>query len=221
MSQPRLLVFDLDGTLVDSMEDLTTAVNAALAAVAPGAWPLPRARVRALIGSGARNLVARSLAAAGLEHPVDDVLPIFLERYRGCLLDKTRPYPGVPEALDRLADRTLAVLTNKPGDMSREILAGLGLLPRFFRVYGAGDVPGKKPDPAGLHLLLAEAHVPAREAVIVGDSAIDIRTGRAAGVYSVGVSYGFDPESFAADPPDLLVDDLRALAEGLSLQWPA
>lgn len=221
MSPRRLLVFDLDGTLVDSSEDLTTALNTALARVAPGTRPLPPARVRTLIGSGARNLVARSLAAAGVERPLDAVLPVFLDCYRGCLLEKTRPYPGVAEALDRLGDRTLAVLTNKPGDLSREILAGLGLLPRFFRVYGGGDVPGRKPNPAGLQALLREAHVTPAEAAIVGDSAIDVRTGRAAAVFSVGVSYGFDAESFVACPPDLLLADLRALPEWLRLHGPA
>jgi phosphoglycolate phosphatase len=176
--------------------------------------------VRALVGSGARNLVARSLAAAGLPHAVEDVLPVFLDRYRSCLLAQTRPYPGVVEALERLGDRALAVLSNKPGDMSREILAGLGLSSRFFRVYGGDDVPAKKPDPAGLNLLLNEAQVSPSEGIVVGDSAIDVRTARAAGAWSVGVSYGFDPASFAAHPPDLLLDDLRALPERLSLQWP-
>jgi phosphoglycolate phosphatase len=214
-------VFDLDGTLVDSSEDLADAVNAALATLAPGTPPLPIPLVRSLIGSGARSLVARSLAAAGLERAVDEALPVFIDHYRGRLLVKTRPYPGVAETLDRLADRALAVLTNKPGDMSRAILAGLGLLPRFFRVYGGGDLPTRKPDPAGLGRLLDEAGVPAEEAVIVGDSAIDVRTGRAAGVASVGVTYGFDAESFSADPPDFLVDDLRALPDRLSLRWPA
>jgi phosphoglycolate phosphatase len=221
VSRPRLVVFDLDGTLVDSSQDLAAAVNATLAAVASGTPPLPLPLVRSLIGSGARNLVARSLAAAGLAQPVDEVLPVFLECYRGCMLDDTRPYPGVVDALDRLADRSLAVLTNKPGDMSRAILAGLGLLGRFERVYGGGDLPTRKPDPAGLARLLEEAGVPAGDAAMVGDSAIDVRTGRAAGVFSVGVTYGFDPESFAGDPPDLLVDDLRALPERLSLRWPA
>lgn len=213
MNGPDLVVFDLDGTLVDSSQDLATAVNAALAAVAPGTPPLPHMLVRSLIGSGARSLVSRSLQAAAVERPVEEVLRVFLDRYRGCLLDRTRPYPGVPEALERLAGRRLAVLTNKPGDMSRTILEGLGLAGRFFRVCGGGDVPGRKPDPEGLRQLLAEAGADPGRAAIVGDSAIDVRTGRAAGVATVGVSYGFDAASFADDPPDVRVDDLRELAE--------
>lgn len=215
MSRIRLVVFDLDGTLVDSSEDLTAAVNAAIAAVAPGTLPLPASRVRCLIGSGARNLVSRSLAEARIPRPVEEILPLFLESYGRCLLERTRLYPGVEEALEHLKDRTLAVLSNKPGDMSRAILEGLGVAARFARIYGGGDVPGKKPDPAGLRLLLDETVVGPAEAVIVGDSAIDVRTGRAAGVRTVGVSYGFDAESFEADPPDLRVCDLRELPEKL------
>lgn len=217
MNGPQLVVFDLDGTLVDSSQDLAAAVNGALAVVAPGTPPLPDAQVRALVGSGARNLIARSLAAAAVQRPVEEVLPLFLNLYRSCLLDRTRPYPGVRETLDRLADRRLAVLTNKPGDLSRAILEGLGLASRFFRIYGGGDVPAKKPDPAGLRLVLAEAGVGPPQSVIVGDSAIDVRTGRAAGVATVGVSYGFDPGSFADHPPDIRLADLRELPERLAL----
>ena len=208
----RLVVFDLDGTLVDSTQDLATAVNAALARVAPGTLPLPIDTVRAYIGNGAGVLITRSLEAAGLPLRPEDVLAVFLDCYRGCLLDTTRLYPGVREALDSLADRTLAVLTNKPGDMSRTILAGLEVAGRFAQIYGGGDVPGRKPDPAGLLRLMAETGVAPRETVIVGDSAVDVRTGRAADVRTVGVTYGLDPESLTADPPDHLIHDLRDLA---------
>jgi phosphoglycolate phosphatase len=103
------------------------------------------------------------------------------------------------------------VLTNKPGDMSRRILDGLGLGGRFFRVLGGGDLGSKKPDPEGLLLLLAEAGTAPGEAVLVGDSAVDVRTAHAAGVRAVGVSYGLGPESLRETPPDLLLDDLREL----------
>jgi phosphoglycolate phosphatase len=212
----RLVVFDLDGTLVDSSRDLATGVNRALRRVAPLAPSLPEEVVRSFIGSGARILITRSLAAAGLTHPVDEVLPVFLEEYARCLLDETRLYPGAEEALDGLGGRTLAVLTNKPGDMSRTILAGLGVGDRFFRIYGAGDVETRKPDPGGLLRIASEAGIEPGAAVMVGDSAVDVRTGRAAGTLTVGVTYGFDRASFRDDPPDLLVSRLTELAPRLS-----
>jgi phosphoglycolate phosphatase len=208
-----LVVFDLDGTLVDSSRDLAGAVNEALAALAPGTPPIPEAEVRSFIGDGARILIERSLRRAGLARPPAPRLPLFLERYRRRLLDTTRLYPGVAEGLDRLRDRTLAVLTNKPGDLSRTILEGLGVAARFARILGGGDVPGRKPDPAGLRQLLAGLGVSAEDAVFVGDSAIDVRTARAAGVASAGVLWGFDPASLQAEPPDLLLRDLRELAD--------
>jgi phosphoglycolate phosphatase len=213
--EARLVVFDLDGTLIDSARDLATAVNRALQHVAPATAVLPDDVVRTFVGNGARVLIARSLARAGLSVPVEDVLPVFLEAYASCLLDTTRLYPGAEEALERLRGRRLAVLTNKPGDMSRAILGGLGVRDRFSRIVGGGDVPGKKPDPAGLLRLTAEAGVDPSAALMVGDSAIDVRTGRAAGVPTAGVTYGFDAASFRDDPPDLLVDSLGELADRL------
>jgi phosphoglycolate phosphatase len=216
-----LVVFDLDGTLVDSAGDLAASVNAALERLAPGIPPVPLEKVRTFIGEGAGTLVARTLAAAGVNVSTEVALPVFLECYRARLLDTTVLYPGVLEALDALRDRTLAVLTNKPGEMSRRILDGLGVADRFARIWGAGDVPAKKPDPAGLRMLLHEAEIPLAAAVLVGDSAIDVRTGRAAGVLTVGVTYGLDPTSLEAVPPDVLIGDLRELAPRLSPPFPA
>ena len=212
----RLVVFDLDGTLVDSSRDLATAVNRALQRIAPGTAELPEDIVRTFIGSGARVLITRSVAAAGLTRSVDEVLALFLDEYRRGLLDATRLYPGTEDALDRLRDRPLAVLTNKPGDMSRTILEGLGVAGRFFRIYGAGDVDSRKPDPAGLKRIAEEAGVDVHAAVMVGDSGIDVLTGRAAGALTAGVTYGFDAESFRDHPPDLLVRSLTELADRLS-----
>lgn len=208
----RLIVFDLDGTLIDSARDLATAVNVMLKRLAPGVAPLAEDAVRSFVGDGAQTLVARSLAARGLTFPKEGALTIFLEAYRGCMLDATRLYPGVREALDALrASRTLAVLSNKAGDMSRAILGGLGVKGRFARVYGGDDVP-KKPDPAGLLQLVAELGATPGATLMVGDSRSDIRTGRAAGARTAGVSYGYDHEGVVAERPDALVADLRELA---------
>jgi phosphoglycolate phosphatase len=209
----RLVVFDLDGTLVDSSADLAGAVKEALEKVAPEAPLLSLSEVRALVGNGARVLITRSLGRAGIDRNVDDVVPVFLDCYRRRLLDQTRLYPGVSEALDALAAPALAVLTNKPGDMSREILEGLGVARRFDRICGAGDVPGRKPDPGGLLQLMRDAFVSPDETLMVGDSAIDVQTGHAAGTGTVGVTYGFDPQSLLADPPDFSIDDLRKLED--------
>lgn len=208
----RLVVFDLDGTLVDSSRDLGTAVNATLARISPDTPPLSLDTVRAFVGDGAGVLVARTLARVGLTLSAQEVLPIFLECYAACLLESTVLYPGVREALDALRPRVLAVLTNKPGDMSRAILAGLGVADCFFQIYGGSDLATRKPDPGGLLRLLEEAEVAPPEAILVGDSAVDVRTGRAAGVRTVGVTYGFDLDGVQREGPDYLVSDLRDLA---------
>jgi phosphoglycolate phosphatase len=206
----RLVVFDLDGTLVDSSRDLCTGVNRMLATF--GAAPLAHAEVRSFVGEGARRLIEKARAARGLTQDVDTLLPVFLAAYREVLLESTRLYPGIADLLPALAPRRLAVLTNKPGDMSRAILSGLGVAHCFDWIWGAGDFPGRKPDPAGLQRLLAAAQVDPSEAVFVGDSAIDIQTARAAGVPAIGVTYGFHPESLDSTPPDVRVGRSEELA---------
>jgi len=212
LKRVRLVVFDLDGTLIDSVTDIASAVNRMLARKARTVAPLPLDTVRAFVGNGARELVSRVLAQTGAQVPLDEALDAFLDEYRVGLLDATRPYPGVVEGLDSMRDRILAVLTNKPGDMSRTILEGLGLAARFLRIAGGGDFPGRKPDPAGLLMLLRETGVSAGEALMVGDSGVDVRTARNAGTRSAGVTYGLDPEGLAAAAPDMVVDSLAVLA---------
>jgi phosphoglycolate phosphatase len=211
----QLLVFDLDGTLVDSSRDLAAATNAALQRVAPGSAEIPLAAVISFVGEGARILVERSLRHSRLALSADDVLPVFLDCYAGRLLDTTRLYPGIEEALDALRSRTLAVLTNKPGPFSRTILEGLGVAGRFARILGAGDVVARKPDPAGLLQLMAELAARAEETAMIGDSATDVATARTAGVRAVGVGWGLDPAGLRASRPDCLLEhprDLLALA---------
>jgi phosphoglycolate phosphatase len=207
------VVFDLDGTLVDSVRDIAAAVNDALGARPAGRVPLPLDVVQAFVGDGPIRLMERSIEAAGSSLSVEEALPLYLEAYRRRMLDDTPFYPGTLEALDALrgAGATLAVLTNKQGDLSRELLAGLGQAGRFARIWGGGDLPGHKPDPVGLVRLMQELGFPRERTVMVGDSAVDVATGRAAGVATVGVSFGLDPSRMAAAGPDLVIDDLRHL----------
>jgi phosphoglycolate phosphatase len=182
------VVFDLDGTLVDSARDLAAAGNALLAEYARP--PLPDEAIAAMVGEGARVLVQRLFEAAEVEAPVDEGLARFLAAYDGRLLETTRPYDGIPELLDALAQRRLsmAVLTNKPRAMSQRLVEGLGLAHYFTDVYG-GDGPfPRKPDPAGLiHLRDAAGG----RALLVGDSPADLHTALAAGVPACLVRYGF------------------------------
>jgi len=145
-------VFDLDGTLVDSSRDIAEAVDAAIARVAPGTAPLGVEQVRSFVGSGARVLIERSLRASGLAArlEVEGVLAVFMECYAARLTATTRLYPGAAAALDALAHLPLAVLTNKPGPLSRRLLDELQIADRFALVVGGGDLATKKPDPAGL-----------------------------------------------------------------------
>jgi phosphoglycolate phosphatase len=208
----RLLAFDLDGTLVDSSRDIAAAANEALGRVAPGAPEIPLDSILAYVGDGARRLIERCLQHARLGLSPDEVLPVYLECYAGRLLDTTYVYPGVREALDALEGTTLAVLTNKPGDLSRAILEGLGVARHFARIWGAGDVTSRKPDPEGLLRLMAELCSSPGETWMVGDSATDVGAARAAGARSAGVTWGFHPGGVRAAGPDLLIDDPRELA---------
>jgi phosphoglycolate phosphatase len=216
-SQFRLVVFDLDGTLIDSRRDLANAANALL--VECGGRPLPEDDIGRMVGDGAATLVARVFAAAQVAAP-PDALPRFLAEYARHLLDYTRPYTGIPDVLEALSRRArLALLTNKPLASTREILRGLDLarhFPEALVIGGDGPFP-RKPDPAGLRHLIAATGVEADAAILVGDSVIDWRTARHAATSICLARYGFGFEGFPVGElggADRLVD---APAELLAL----
>lgn len=196
-----LIVFDLDGTLVDSRRDLADAANEMLGAY--DALPLTEEVVGAMVGDGAARLVSRLLAARSLDVPHAEALAQYLEMYGRRLLDHTRAYPGIPEALDVLsATGRLAVLTNKPTRATEEILDGLDLRRRFAWVIGGDSPLGRKPDPRGIEWLLGTAATDRNGAVLVGDSAADVLTARNAGIRICLARYGFG----FANMPDGVLD---------------
>ena len=215
----RLLVFDLDGTLIDSSRDLSNSVNAML--VEFNRKPLPEAVIASYIGDGAGMLVRRALGDPDDEVYVDRALTCFLDYYRDHKLDNTRVYSGVMESLDALSktqsgtERTMAVLTNKPVGASQAICDALRLSPYFFRIYGGNSFATKKPDPAGLNTLIREAGVAANETLMIGDSGVDILTARNAGAWALGCRFGLSPHTLNDVPPDCLVDAPSEWVEAL------
>ena len=232
---PRLLVFDLDGTLIDSSLDLCNAVNAALAHV--GKPELPNALIAGYIGDVAAMLVRRALGDPGdLDSKTNDsselfrrTFEYFLEHYRMHKLDNTRCYPGVIESItairSRHPDLPMAVLTNKPVIPSRDICAALGLAPFFFQNYGGNSFASKKPDPEGLLTLIAETNalsttvspLQPEEVVMIGDSDVDVLTARRCGARALGCLFGLAPQSLLAAEPDILVEHASAWPDALGL----
>jgi len=220
VDQLKLLVFDLDGTLIDSAQDLCNSVNAALAQ--SGRGPLHDPAIASFVGNGAPMLMRRSLALADGIDPaqVDETLlagayAFFLQYYREHKLDFTYAYEGVLEALAALRDlhdthggppRTMAVLTNKPVRPARGICEGLGMADYFMHIFGGDSFPAKKPDPQGLLTLMQEAGVTPDETVMIGDSKVDIETARNAGTWAIGCAFGFGPQNLTEVEPDVIVD---------------
>lgn len=226
----KLLVFDLDGTLIDSAQDLCNSVNAALVHV--GRPHLADPAIAGFVGNGAPMLVRRALAAADRIH-IDQVdvdlhattYAFFLDYYRAHKLDFTYPYEGVLESLQALRElheadvragshaRAMAVLTNKPVRPARGICKGLGLAGYFLHIYGGDSFPLKKPNPSGLRALMNEARVSPDETAMIGDSDVDMQTARNAGVWSIGCAFGFGAGTLTAataeSQPDILVDSPR------------
>jgi phosphoglycolate phosphatase len=212
----RFLIFDLDGTLIDSRLDLVHSVNAMLRHL--GLAELSGDVVASYVGDGAPMLVRRALGDPGDERFFKQGLDYFLSYYREHKLDYTLEYPGIKHALSRIRDakglpRQMAVLSNKPVLPARAILKALGLDSFFLSVYGGNSFSTKKPDPLGVKTLLEESGHPAEASIIVGDSFIDVVTGRNAGMWTCGVTYGFAPQSLSIAPPDVLIDRPEELAE--------
>ena len=219
----KLLVFDLDGTLIDSARDLANSVNAALEHMERP--PLTEAMIATFVGNGAAMLVRQALAAEEKISP-DEVhdeeiaraYSYFLEHYRAHLLDYTYAYAGVVEALRALSGRfAMAVLTNKPVRPAQRICEGLGMAEFFPTIYGGDSFPLKKPDPMGLSAIIAETGVRADETMMIGDSKVDVLTARNAGAWSLGCQFGFGPQNLHEEMPDILVDDANDWTAALNL----
>ena len=215
----NLLIFDLDGTLVDSRLDLAASVNAMLRHY--GKSELPNEVIGSYIGNGAPMLVRRALGDPDDDRLVHEALEFFLAYYREHKLDHTYIYDGVLEGLRAIQQHTpdakMAVLSNKPVGPSRAIVEALGLQPFFFQVYGGNSFHTKKPDPAGVMALLQEAGgIPPEQAVIVGDSSVDMLTARNSDIYSVGCTFGLAPHTLEDIAGDIMVDTPLEWAEMLS-----
>lgn len=210
-----LLIFDLDGTLIDSARDLAISMNATRAHF--NMEPLDPKLIYSYVGNGAPVLVRRALGPNPPEALVEEALQYFLKYYRTHALEHTQPYPGIQESVEYLFanGHQLAVLTNKPVRISRDIIAALGLAPHFKQVYGGDSFPNKKPDPIGIQTLMTDTNTHADRTWMIGDSAVDVQTARNAGVRSCGVSWGFQPESFQTQPPDMLISEPRDLVRRL------
>jgi phosphoglycolate phosphatase len=214
VEQLKLLVFDLDGTLIDSAQDLCNSVNSTL--IEFGRHPLPDAQVSSYIGDGAVMLVRRALFGVDALEVDEDFLArayaFFLDYYREHKLDCTYAYPGVVDALHALQTmpdgrpRSMSVLTNKPVRPAQAICEALGLAPFFKHVYGGNSFALKKPNPMGLRALMDEAGALPEETILIGDSEVDVATARNAGTWVIGCTFGLSPQSLVDNPPDMLVD---------------
>lgn len=216
-NHPDLIVFDLDGTLIDSAGDLCAAVNAMLLHYDKKA--LSESLIASYIGEGAATLVRRALGGVEEEAVLAAATAYFLDYYHEHKLDRTHVYPGVFDALDALRDGgggqepAMAVLSNKPIGPSQAICDALGLTPYFFRIYGGNSFDTKKPDPTGLRALIEEAGARPETTIMVGDTPVDVLTARSAGARSIACAYGMAPLAVEKVNPDRIVAAAR--------EWPA
>jgi len=209
-----LIIFDLDGTLADTLDDLAASVNHALRTASRPC--ITTDQVRRHIGDGARILMERSLETGTGREPIEDALQSFLRYYGEHLLERTALYPGVEETLAWLAPRmSLAVLSNKSEVLTRRVLKGLGIMDRFRGVYGGDSFSVRKPDPAGFRRVMNLMTASPFRTLVVGDSANDILGGRSAGARTCGVVYGYRPDEVRAHSPDVIIDRFPDLQQVL------
>jgi phosphoglycolate phosphatase len=205
----KALIFDLDGTLIDSKLDLVNSVNIMLRQI--GRLALPADTVASYVGHGAPKLVASALGPEATEQERREALLIFLAHYEKHALDETRPYPGAAEALQALEGRALAVLTNKPLALTLQILQGLDLAKYFEKIYGGDSFEKKKPDPAGAQKIMQELRSAPQQSMMVGDSDVDVQTARNAGMLAAAVTFGFGQYNPTANPADIYVHQMSEL----------
>jgi phosphoglycolate phosphatase len=215
----RLFLFDLDGTLIDSRADITHSLNFALARL--GLQLLTESQVADFVGDGIQKLVERALRETTGSNPTDlltqDGITLFREEYRSHLLDKTRLYPHVKEALDSLFWARFAVVSNKPESLSRRILEGLDIANRFSIILGGDSIQNRKPDPESLLKAMDICGALPSETAMIGDSPVDIQAGKAAGVTTCGILGGYrSEEELRATGCDLIIHDLLELAQYFS-----
>jgi phosphoglycolate phosphatase len=215
------LIFDLDGTLVDTAPDLLSATNAVLEA--EGRQDMDTASLRHMVGFGAKSLIAQAMAATGApaaDDQMERLTGIFLEHYRAHLADFSKPFAGVEATLTRLKEdgARLGILTNKPAELTGPLLDLLGLSSLFSAIYGAGHKPYTKPDPRIFHDVVADLFAEeggGGPAVMIGDSITDLSTARAAGAPCILMSYGYTPVPARELGAELVLDDFARLPEAL------
>ena len=223
MFEDATIVFDLDGTLVDTAPDLTNALNDVL--TKRGHAPVPAETVRACVGHGARIMIEEALRRTGAQDDVDGMLAAFLIHYEANIAADSRPFPGAVAALETLAAQgaTLAVCTNKREHLSRKLLEQLDLARYFASVAGHDTFAVSKPDPGHLTGVIALAGGDPSRAVMVGDSDTDLRTAHAAGVPAILVSFGYATSPLDGCAPEAVIDHFdeleahaRALLNGIA-----
>ena len=210
----RALIFDLDGTLIDSQRDLIRSVNVMLCEM--GRAELKEETISGYIGQGAPILVGRALGEDASEEERKRALQFFLRYYEEHKMDTTRAYPGVAETLEELAGLPMAILTNKPARISVRILDELGLKRYFRAIYGGNSFETKKPDPLGANTILREFSVAPQEALLIGDSEVDVQTARNVGALAAAVNYGFGVHDRATHPADIYLECISDLIELLA-----